>query len=255
MHKRTIDECRAGLKKLTWPREYRERGRVELRQAGDGKTIDMFVPYGSESVDLGFIEILEPGVFARSIRAGRSSRRSDIFALWSHDASQPLARQANDTLAITEREDGVSATATLIPEIDYHQRTLQLVRANLVRGTSFGFETVRDDWEYDEEGNAKRHVLEAKLHEFSPVVFPAYQESDAETRSAIAQLAAATGFDATELVGILHEASGGKVSLEQRDRLLACIAQLQEFVPAAVPADDYWRKKLEGRERLLQRTA
>lgn len=258
MTTRTIDECRAALQKLAWPREYRERGRVAMREdGGKGRTIEMFVPYGSDSVDMGFREVIESGAFARSIKAGRSSSRSDIFALWSHDSSQPLARQANRTLEIEETDAGVQAIATLQPEIDYHQRALQTVGAGLVRGTSFGFEVVRDDWAYDEDGNATRTLFEVKLHEFSPVVFPAYQESDAEARAAIARASRSSGVDAAELIALLADVKDGKAPVERREGLQSWIARLTAFVPSvapvtpAAPADDYFERKIRTRERLL----
>lgn len=223
-----LDEFRKGLPK----RERRERGRVEIRAKGDGKTIEMFIPYGSESVDMGFREVIEPGAFSRSIRAGRMSERADIYALWSHDSSQPLARQANDTLDFEERDDGLIATASLVPEIDYHQRALQAVQAGLVRGTSFGFETVRDDWKYDDAGNATRSLQEVKLFEVSPVVFPAYERSDIEARSVMEQIKAA-GIGPDELLALLRD----------RPRAPA---------PQDPAQDDYWAKRIASRERLLR---
>jgi HK97 family phage prohead protease len=254
---KAIDDLRASLRKLAWPREHRERGKVELRAKGDGRTLEMFIPFASESVDLGFRELIDPGAFTRSIRAGRSSPRNDIFALWSHDSSQPLARQANSTLDFEERADGLTAIATLQPEIDYHQRALQAVGAGLVRGTSFGFETVRDAWEYNDDGEATRTLLECKLHEVSPVVFPAYQESDAEARGALAQASRAIGVDAAELVAILKDVKDGKAPSERRDGLQGWISRLTELLPSVSPvtpaptADDYLERKIRTRERLL----
>jgi HK97 family phage prohead protease len=247
---KTIDELRKGLPK----RERRERGKVEIRAKGDGKTIEMFIPYKSESVDMGFREVIEPGAFSRSIRSGRMSERADIYALWSHDSSQPLARQANDTLDFEERDDGLVATAMLVPEIDYHQRALQAVQAGLVRGTSFGFETVRDEWTFDNEGNATRSLQEVKLFEVSPVVFPAYERSDIEARSAVAQLKAA-GIDADELLTILREVKDGKAPAERRECLTAWVARLGDMVPPGPVNDDYWAKRIASRERLFGKVA
>lgn len=224
-----LDDLRKNLPK----RERRERGRVEIRAKGDGKTIEMFIPYGSESVDMGFREVIDPGAFSRSIRAGRMSERADIYALWSHDSSQPLARQANDTLDFEERDDGLIATATLVPEIDYHQRAIQAVQAGLVRGTSFGFETVRDDWKYDDGGNATRTLQEVKLFEVSPVVFPAYERSDIEARSVMEQLKAA-GVAPGQLVAWLQERTK------------------ETPKPPTPTEDDYWAKRIASRERLLR---
>lgn len=251
--KLNVEQLRKSLPK----RERRERGRVEIRAKGDGKTIEMFIPYGSESVDMGFREVIEPGAFSRSIRAGKMSARADIYALWSHDSSQPLARQANDTLDFEERDDGLIATAQLIPEIDYHQRALQAVQAGLVRGTSFGFEVVRDDWKYDDGGNATRSLQEVKLHEVSPVVFPAYERSDIEARSVLAQVKAA-GIDADELLAIFREVKDGKAPQERRECLTQWIARLTEMVPAEpVSADSLsiWEKRIASRERLNRSAA
>lgn len=235
--KPTIDQFRAKLASLPCGREYRERGKVELRADDKGRTIDMFVPYGSESVDMGFIEIVEPGAMKRSIDASRGSRRADIFALWSHDSSQPLARQSNGSLTIEERSDGVTAAAILVPEIDFHQRTLQLAKANLIRGTSFGFEAIHDDWEYDKDGNAVRHLEEIRVFEFSPVVFPAYQESDVDARSALAQATATVGQDVSELLALLREAKDGQVSSERRELLVAWIVRLGGLLPPPADSD------------------
>lgn len=255
MTTKTIDELKAGVRKLRGIIEHRERGKVELRAASDGRTLDMFIPYGSESVDMGFREVIDPSAFTRSIRAGRSSKQNDIFALWSHDSSQPLARQANDTLTFDERDDGLRATAILEPKIDYHKRTLDTVGAGLVRGTSFGFETVKDEWLQEDNGDVTRTLLEVKLFEVSPVVFPAYQESDVDARSVMAQARSAAGVDPAELLGILRDVKDGKAPLERREALQGWVQRLEGFVPEVPPVavdeiDDRMRR-VRLRERLL----
>lgn len=250
----TLDELRSGLKKLAWPREHRERGKVELRAGKDGRTLDMFIPFESESVDMGFREKIHPSAFTRSIRNGRKEQRNDIFALWSHDSSKPLARQANDTLDFHEDDDGLRALATLNPEIEYHREALQLVKDGLVRGTSFSFEVVRDEWAYDEDGDATRTLLEVRLFEVSPVVFPAYPGSDIEGRSALANAAKVAGLDLTEFCAALKEVRDGQFAPARADAVRAALKQLEGMIPAAQPApvaDDYYAKKLENRVRLL----
>lgn len=251
MSKPTIDALRANLKKLSWPREHRERGKVQLRAQGDGRTLEMFIPFESESVDMGFREKIDAGAFTRSIRAGRSSQRNDIFALWSHDSSQPLARQANDTLDFEEDAGGVTALATLQPDIDYHERALKAVKAGLVRGTSFGFETVRDEWAYDDDGEATRTLLEVKLFEVSPVVFPAYPESDLQARSMLAQIRESMGTDPEDLFAMLRDIRNGKVPLERREALVDWIDRLTWLLPEA-PVDplELRYREVARRERL-----
>lgn len=248
--KRSLDDLRNSLRKLAWPREHRERGKVALRAAGDGRTIEMFIPFESESVDMGFREKIHPSAFTRSIRTGRSSQRNDIFALWSHDSSKPLARQANGTLEFEERDDGLVAVATLNPEVRDHADALELVRSGLVRGTSFGFEAVRDEWEYDEDGEATRSLLEVKLFEVSPVVFPAYQASDIDARSALVA-ARECGVELGEMLMALREARGGKIPLARREAVLEVVEKVRAMIPEAPPTDDdHWKRKLAARGRL-----
>lgn len=251
----SIDEVRKMLGKQRELRamERRERGRVELRADAKAPQITMFIPYDSKSVDLGFTEIIAPGAFSRSIKQGRSSDRADVVALWNHDSSKPLARQANRTLEFEESDAGLTAVATLDPEIDYHREAASVVRSGLVRGSSFGFETTRDEWAYSENGSATRTLLEVRLFDVSPVTYPAYPESDAEARHTFAQVASSCGFDPTELVALLREVREGKVPTERREALLGCIGRLQGFVPAPVVADDYWERKIATRERIVGR--
>lgn len=249
--KKTLDELRSSL---AWPREHRALG--PSRAADDGRTLEMFIPFESESVDMGFREKVHPSAFTRSIRTGRASKHNDIRALWSHDSSKILARQANGTLEFEERDDGLLATASLSPDkYDYHREAVDLVRDRLVTGTSFGFEAVRDEWEYDDDGDATRTLLEVRLYEVSPVVFPAYQESGIEARTALAA-AHANGIDLAALVRLLQEVRQGKVTTAH---VLAVLAKVPDTKRDAVApgADDYeFRiRQLATRERLVGRPA
>jgi HK97 family phage prohead protease len=56
---------------------------------------------------LGFIEVLERGAFASSLRKG------DQVLLWQHDTAQPLARRSAGNLTLEETERGLEFTAEL----------------------------------------------------------------------------------------------------------------------------------------------
>ena len=244
--KRTSEELRKSLHK----RERRERGALEFRDDATAPTIRMFIPYESQSVDMGFTELIAPGAFTRSIKMGQSSQRADVVALWNHDSGRPLARQANGTLAFDDTDQGLTAVATLNPVLDEHRDAVEMVRSGLVRGSSFGFETVRDEWEYDSDGDATRTLLEVRLFDVSPVTYPAYPASDAEARS-LTQAADALGLDGKAVLATLQAVKDGAVPLERRAALVGLIATLTALVPAEPVPDDYWEKRLATRERLM----
>ena len=51
-----------------------------------------------------------------------------------------------------------------------------------IRGASFGFQTITDDWN-TKDGMAHRTLIEAKLRDVSPVTFPAYPDTSVAMRS------------------------------------------------------------------------
>ena len=132
----------------------------------------------------GFEERIAPGSCTKSLR------EADIVALWNHNSAQPLGRTSagNLTLAISTR--GVEPE--LKPaDTSYARDLAELVKAGVVRGWSFGFEVIKDDWTDDngdvanEWTGTKRTIREMKLIEVSPVTFPAYDTTEIASRSAI----------------------------------------------------------------------
>lgn len=251
-----IDE----LKKQLPKNEVREfRGHLELREDGE-PTIDLFIPYNSRSVDMGFTELIAPGAFNRSIRNGRNATRrdGDIKALWNHNSDYVLGRQANGTLDFKETQDGMRATVTPAPdEIRWQADALASIRLGLVDGTSFGFETLKDEWEYDDDGKATRTLTEVRLFEVSPVAFPAYGASNAEARSLIDAAMVKQGIDTRELALMLNEVTEGKVPTSHSERLKALITRLQTFIPSDEPVKPEvveidWAARLALRERTLK---
>jgi HK97 family phage prohead protease len=241
----TIEDLKGSLHK----RERRSDRLLELRADSQDPTLRMFIPFDSRSVDMGFTEIIAPGAFRKTISVGKASPRADIVALWNHDSSRPLARQANGTLDLTETDTGLEARATLNPEIDSHREAMELVRGGYVQGSSFGFETIRDQWEYDANGAATRTLLEVKLYDVSPVTYPAYQQSEAEARSVIAAAAAASGVDVATLVTALRETRDGHVPETRRETVAQLVARLQALLPAP-PVTTDWETR--NRARLLR---
>ena len=255
-----IDE----LKKKIPERERRviptELGTVELRTAeGESPKIAMFVPYNKRSVEImGFTEIIAPGFFTRSVKNGKTAKRNnDIVALWQHDPSWVLGRQANDTLTFDDTKAGMNALVELDGEDPMHRHFARRVERRDVTGTSFGFTTVKDEWEYDDDGNATRTLVEGRIFDFSPVTYPAYPDSDSEARErrSVEVAAVRMGLDVGALASLIAGAQGGKVAQEAAAEVRSWVAKLTGLIPEPpVPVVD-WKAKLALRERALRSMA
>lgn len=151
-----------------------------IDDSGTKRIAGLTAPYNSETV-IGdwFREVIRPGAFTKTLR-----ENPNIVALWSHDAGKPLARKSTGTLRLDDGADGIGY------EIDLGAQTwaddaYESVRRGDVQGASFGFDVVKERWEFSSEPGTLdlREILEAKLYEISPVTFPAYEQTSAEARS------------------------------------------------------------------------
>jgi HK97 family phage prohead protease len=157
---------------LTGPVEYRavegDTGAVAVGTAA---------VFGKWSVDLnGFRERIDPGAFTRTLR------NADVVALWNHESHALLGRVSSGTLRLTADDEALRYEIDL-PDTTTGRDVEVLLRRKDIRGSSFGFRTIRDKWEEDEDGNVSRTLLEAALIDVSPVARPAYPDTDAGLRS------------------------------------------------------------------------
>jgi hypothetical protein len=88
-------------------------------------------------------------------------RNSDVYMLWQHDTSQPLARTKAGSLKLTLTQTGLDFVATL-PNSPLGQNAYQSVANKVVDSVSFGFriEPDGDTWQSDAQGNIVRELLE-----------------------------------------------------------------------------------------------
>jgi HK97 family phage prohead protease len=122
-----------------------------------------------------FREIIRPGAFADSIKAG-----DDVRMLFNHNPDSVMARTGKN-LTLTEDDTGLRIEATLDPaDFDAH-RVLGKVKAGLVTQMSFGFETKEEKWTGDMK-KTLRELVRAKLFDVSPATFPAYPQTTVQAR-------------------------------------------------------------------------
>lgn len=157
---------------------------LEVRQLGDQTrpTIAGYaVVYNSLSVPMQdkrgreFRERIAPGAFNDHINSG-----TDVRALWNHNSDYPLGRTTNGTLRLAEDEHGLRVEIDP-PATSWGNDAVEAIRSGVVGGMSFTF-TVQDDrWTKDEGGDV-RTLVKSKLHEVSPVTFPAYPATEVGVR-------------------------------------------------------------------------
>lgn len=153
----------------------------EVRAAaeGDDSTLRGYAAvFNSLSVEMwGFREQIAPGAFADSV-AG-----DDVRALWNHDTNWVLGRTTNGSLALAEDENGLAFELTP-PDTQMGRDALVSIRRGDVSQMSFGFATLEDKWDIDENEQYVRTLLRVKLYEISPVTFPAYPATTVAVRGA-----------------------------------------------------------------------
>ena len=139
-------------------RSYKATG-LSVRKAanGDMQLVGTEIVFDSPSQDLGnFTEIVRYQAAQRSLM-----RNSDVYMLWQHDTSQPLARTKAGSLKLTLTQTGLDFVATL-PNSPLGQNAYQSVANKVVDSVSFGFriEPDGDTWQSDAQGNIVRELLD-----------------------------------------------------------------------------------------------
>ena len=132
------------------------------------------------SEDLGgFREQIAPGAFASAIDGS-----DDVRALFNHDPNFILGRNRSKTLRLKEDSRGLAIEIDA-PETDMiRDLVLAPIERGDVSGMSFGF-NVRpngQDWAKDDEGRVVRTLKALRTLDVSPVVFPAYPQTDVALR-------------------------------------------------------------------------
>lgn len=161
---------------------------TELRvgTTADGKpsTIEGYAAvFNSLSEPLGagkqqFREKIRPGAFARAIAAG-----ADVRGLFNHDANHILGRTKSGTLDLREDDKGLRFSVKLNPDDAQAMSTAAKIQRGDVDGCSFAFRANKDAWAV-EDGQTVRELIDCDLFDVGPVVYPAYEATSVDVRSA-----------------------------------------------------------------------
>lgn len=199
-----------------------ERRTVTEMRASKGDKGELYIGgyaarFNVESKDLGgFREVVAPGAFTRSIKEKR-----DVKALFNHDANYVLGRTGNDTLTLTQDEQGLQWRCELNAAMQSHRDLHASVDRGDIHECSFAFTAPKDGQVWSERAGQDggvpvltRTLTDVNLFDVSAVCYPAYPGTEVavrgevvapEVRSMIAEFAAKHGLAAVP------------VPVEQRD--------------------------------------
>jgi uncharacterized protein len=124
-------------------------------------------------------ESIARGAFKNSIKT-----KADVRALVNHDPNYILGRTKADTLQLQEDATGLHVRIQP-PRTQWANDLMESMRRGDLDQMSFGFEAIKANWNED---HSKREIKEALLWDVSVVTFPAYPQTEASVRSAIAAL-------------------------------------------------------------------
>lgn len=126
----------------------------------DGDGIGSFVGYGSVygNTDFGG-DVVLPGAFTKTLQSS-----GGIFPLlWQHDSREPIGN-----VKATDSDYGLLVSGKLLMNLPTAQKAYQLLQAQIIKGMSIGYDTIRSA----DGPDGGRLLQELRLWELSLVTFP-----------------------------------------------------------------------------------
>lgn len=147
----------------------------ESEKSEDTKKVSGYaLKFGQPSKDLGgFVEVITP-------EALKEVDLSNVFLLYGHDYSKPLASTKAGTLKLDVDEVGLHFEAEL-PNTTYANDVYENVAKKILDSMSFGFVLGMDSFDQAEDGSVVRSIEKMKaLNEISVVTIPAYDSTNVQ---------------------------------------------------------------------------
>jgi HK97 family phage prohead protease len=125
----------------------------------------------------GAFEEIAPGAFD-------STLGNDIRALINHDTTLVLGRNKSGTLELKADSYGLWGRVEINPNDTDAVNVYERVKRGDVDQCSFGFNILKEETDWREDGSVKWTIQEVDLHEVSICTFPAYEETGVQARKA-----------------------------------------------------------------------
>ena len=156
---------------------------TELKTRAEPDCQDMFVEgyfaVFNRQTELwpGAFEEIAPGAFD-------STLGNDIRALINHDTTLVLGRNKSGTLELKADSYGLWGRVEINPNDTDAVNVYERVKRGDVDQCSFGFNILKEETDWREDGSVKWTIQEVDLHEVSICTFPAYEETGVQARKA-----------------------------------------------------------------------
>jgi hypothetical protein len=182
--------------------------------------------FNQPSGDLGgFIEVIKPGAFTRTLAAG-----ADVRALFNHDPNFIIGRTQDGgktgTLRLSEDATGLKFTVDM-PDTQVGRDLLVSVERGDISQNSFGFIVKQQTRSMvkgaDGENRMVREITDCDLFDVSPVTYPAYTQTTLEARSAFLF---PNGMP-EELTELMSEQTADDTALAALENVRRIVAQLR----------------------------
>ena len=150
----------------------------KTREDGEELLIEGYFAVFDSNYDIwpGASESIAQGAFTNSLES------DDIRALTNHNTDLVLGRTKAGTLTLREDTHGLWGSIRINPKDSDAVNTRERVLRGDVSQCSIGFEIIREDTEFREDGSVHWTIREVKLYEVSVCTFPAYTETNVNAR-------------------------------------------------------------------------
>lgn len=150
---------------------------LQTRSEESEKVIEgYFVVFNSETeLFPGAYEEIAPEAFDKTLS-------NDIRALINHDTNLVLGRNKAGTLELKVDSRGLWGSIKINENDTDAMNLYERVKRGDVDQCSFGFNIIREDTEFRDDGTVKWIIREVDLHEVSVVTFPAYESTGVQAR-------------------------------------------------------------------------
>lgn len=148
------------------------------REDGDALRIEGYFAVFNSNYEIapGMSESIAQGAFSRTLQGG------DIRALINHDSTLVLARTKAHTLELREDERGLWGSILVNPNDQDAMNLYSRVKRGDVDQCSFGFEIVKEETDFREDGTIHWTIQDVELFEVSACTFPAYEATNISAR-------------------------------------------------------------------------
>lgn len=147
---------------------------VEVRAGSSGPELVGYASvFNRYSQNLGgFVEEVAPGAFTDTLT------RANVAGLMNHDVNELLATTASGTLSLEQDATGLRYVMQLDELDPTAVGAKRKVETGKLRGSSFSFRTLSDEWSATEQGFPLRRLLAVELYDVGPVTNPAYLSTE-----------------------------------------------------------------------------